>query len=194
MYNHLIIVGAGGHGQAVADLALSTGNFEKVSFVDDCYPGKKIALGLPICGKAESLLNNTLKFDSCFVAIGNNIVREKIINQILELELPLVNLVHPKAWVSCFAELAGGVAVMAGAVVGTNTKLALGSLINANATIDHDCVLHEYAHIGVGVQLAGGVHIGPSAWLQAGTCAGYFVNVKPSVIHPPGSVLISKST
>jgi hypothetical protein len=38
MYKHLLIVGSGGHGQSVADLALSSGQFEKVSFVDDSYP------------------------------------------------------------------------------------------------------------------------------------------------------------
>ena len=38
IYKHLIIVGSGGHGQAIADLALSTGNFERVSFVDDSFP------------------------------------------------------------------------------------------------------------------------------------------------------------
>jgi hypothetical protein len=31
MYKHLIVVGAGGYDQAVADLVLSTGKFEKVS-------------------------------------------------------------------------------------------------------------------------------------------------------------------
>jgi saccharopine dehydrogenase-like NADP-dependent oxidoreductase len=38
MYKHLIVFGAGGHGQTVADLALSSGDCEKVSFVDDSYP------------------------------------------------------------------------------------------------------------------------------------------------------------
>ena len=37
MYTHLVIVGAGGHGQAIADLALSLNKFHKISFLDDSY-------------------------------------------------------------------------------------------------------------------------------------------------------------
>lgn len=45
-------------------------------------------------------------------------------------------------------------------------------IINANATVDHDVVMEELSHIGVGVQLAGSVKIGVRAWLQAGAVVG----------------------
>lgn len=50
MYKHLLIVGSGGHGQSLADLALSSGQFEKVSFIDDSYPENTTALNLDILG------------------------------------------------------------------------------------------------------------------------------------------------
>ena len=75
MYKHLIIVGSGGHGQAVADLALFTGDFEKVSFVDDSFPKNMRALGLDIVGNSDSLFSGLIDFDACIVAIGNNRVR-----------------------------------------------------------------------------------------------------------------------
>lgn len=43
---------------------------------------------------------------------------------------------------------------MAGATVGTSAMVKTGGLINANVTVDHDCVTHEFSHLGVGVQLA----------------------------------------
>ena len=78
---------------------------------------------------------------------------------------------------------------MAGAVVGTNAQLTLGSLVNANATVDHDCKLDEFAHIGVGVQLAGGVQVGSCAWLQAGSCVGYSVDVIKNENYDVGTIL-----
>lgn len=190
MYKHLIIIGCGGHGQAVADLALLSGNFEKVSFVDDSFPQNTKALGLGVIGNSDLLFSGSLVFDACFVAIGNNAVRQNLVTKIVEQNLPLISLIHPKAWVSDYASVALGVVIMAGAVVGTNAKLALGSLVNANSTVDHDCVLAEYAHIGVGVSLSGGVKVGRSAWLQAGCSAGYFVEVEANKTHISGTALI----
>ncbi|MEW6996611.1 hypothetical protein AADZ86_02735 [Colwelliaceae bacterium BS250] len=190
MYKQLVIVGSGGHGQAVADLALSSGKFEKVSFVDDSYPDNTTALNLDVLGKSDSLFSGTIKFDACIVAIGNNAVRKKLVSKIVEHNLPLISLIHPRAWVSDYATIGLGVVVMAGAIVGTNAKLALGSLVNANAAVDHDCFLDEFAHIGVGVNLAGGVKVGKSVWLQAGCSAGYFVEVADDELVPPGTILV----
>ncbi|KGJ94238.1 acetyltransferase [Thalassotalea sp. ND16A] len=190
MTSSLIIVGAGGHGQAVADLAESTGEYEEICFVDDCFPERNKALGKDIVAKTESLFTEELEFNAVFVAIGNNKIRKAIIERIKDSELSLVSLIHPNARLSKYAEVDDGVAVMAGAVVGTNARLKLGALVNANATVDHDCVLHEYAHIGVGVQLAGGVEVASGSWMQAGSCAGYFVKTEEGVVYPPGTTLI----
>lgn len=189
MHNHLIIIGAGGHGQAIADLALSLNRFNEISFLDDSYPENTSAIGLSIIGKSSALFDGNLNYDSCFVAIGNNKIRKLIVTRIIENKLPLINLIHPKAWVSDFAVVKEGCAVMAGAIVGTNAKLGLASLVNANATVDHDCVLHKFSHLGVGVQLAGGVEIGESAWLQSGCCAGYGVKVLEQRVFSPGSTI-----
>ncbi|MOA60578.1 hypothetical protein D3C78_1854890 [compost metagenome] len=55
--------------------------------------------------------------------------------------------------------------------------------------MDHDASLGDFAHLGVGVQIAGGVRIGSRTWLQAGGCAGYNVVVPDGAIFPPGHIL-----
>ena len=189
MFKNLIIIGAGGHGQAVADLAISLDKFEKISFLDDSYPENVAALGFPIVGKSIDLFKNKVDFDACFVAIGNNEARKKLIDKIIESELPLVSLIHPKAWVSSFASIGAGCAIMAGAVVSTNAKLGVGVLINANATVDHDCILGDFSHLGVGGQLAGGVMIGNCALLKTGCTVGCGVKVNPKEVFSAGMCL-----
>jgi acyl-[acyl carrier protein]--UDP-N-acetylglucosamine O-acyltransferase len=49
--------------------------------------------------------------------------------------------------------------------------------VHVNASVDHHCRLEDFAHLGSGVQLAGGVRVGWSAWMHAGSSAGCFVLV-----------------
>jgi sugar O-acyltransferase (sialic acid O-acetyltransferase NeuD family) len=188
MHKHLVIIGSGGHGQAVAELAMLTGKWDDVSFLDDCYPQKKRALNLPIIGNISSLFSGEHQFNSCFVAIGNNHIRKNIIEKIMSYNFELATLIHPNAWVSAHTIIKDGSAIMAGSVIGTNAKLGIGSVVNANSTVDHDCVLADFSHIGVGVHLAGGVQVGENSWLQTGCCAGYNVTVNGGETYLPGTI------
>ena len=189
MTDKLVIIGAGGHGQALADLAESLSEWSEIVFVDDCYPSKTEALGFQIVGKVADIFQTSLKRNSFIVAIGHNDVRMELIKEIKLRGLNLVSLIHNKSFVSKYAKIGVGVVVMAGAVISTNVKLADGCLINSNATVDHNCNLEPGAHLGVGVQLAGGVFIGAKAWLQSGVSAGYHTNVKEGDIVSTGTCL-----
>lgn len=187
----LLIIGAGGHGQAIMDLAEATGEYSDIFFADDNAPSDGLVMGREVVAKVEEVYKGNIKVDDVFVAIGNNTVRKKIVERLKVEGFNLTTLIHPQATVSKYAQIEEGVAIMAGAYVGTSTVVKAGAVINANATADHDCVLHEFSHLGVGVQLAGGVEVGAMAWLQAGSSCGYFVKAEEGKVYPPGSVLAS---
>lgn len=187
----LLIVGGGGHGRAVAEAAAMTGEWNDIVFADDSYHAQEKSGRWPIIGTTTQLSDFSGSYQGAIVAIGNQVVRERLTNVLEELGLPLVTIVHPRAWVSDSANVAPGCAIMAGAVVGASARLGRGVIINANATADHDATLGDFAHLGVGVQLAGGVIVEDRAWLQAGSCAGYRVRVPSGAILPPGSRLIA---
>lgn len=186
----LIVVGAGGHGAAVAEAAMLSGQWADVVFLDDGYPAKLECQGWPVIGSMAAL-EQCPAGSGVIVAIGNQAAREQKFVQLRQAGMKLVSIVHPKAWVSEGAALGKGVAVMAGAIVGINAKVGDGAIVNANATVDHDVVLEAFAHLGVGVQLAGGVKVGRAAWLQAGSCAGYRVVVADGAVTQPGTALIA---
>lgn len=187
----LLIVGSGGHGRAVAEAAAMTGEWSDIVFADDSYPTQKKSGRWPIIGTTTQLPDLSGNYQGAIVAIGNQTVRERLANTLEELGLPLVTIIHPRAWVSDSADVAPGCAIMAGAVVGASARLGRGVIINANATADHDTTLGDFAHLGVGVQLAGGVIVEERAWLQAGSCAGYRVCVPSGAVLPPGSRLVA---
>ncbi|KRC73475.1 putative acetyltransferase EpsM [compost metagenome] len=187
----LLIVGGGGHGRAVAEAAAMTGEWAGIVFADDAYPAQQQSGDWRIVGSTGQLPELARGCHAAIVAIGNQAVRQRLTDTLVALDVPLATVVHPRAWVSALAVIGAGSAIMAGAVVGACARLGRGVIVNANATADHDAVLGDFAHLGVGVQLAGGVVVEDRAWLQAGSCAGYRVRVPADAVLPPGSRLIA---
>lgn len=185
----LLIVGAGGHGKAVAEAALLSGEWQRIAFVDDRWPALRETFGWPVVSDVAGLAALEVQAEGAIAAIGNNAKREQCIKVIHAAGLPLVSVVHPRACVSPAATIGAGTAIMALAMVGVDAAIGEGAIVNANATVDHDASLGNFAHLGVGVQLAGGVNIGARTWLQAGCSAGYLVVVGDGVVCAPGTVL-----
>lgn len=187
MSKALLVLGAGGHGKAVAEAALLSQRWERVVFLDDGRPKNSVVLGCKVVGKIDSISGLADQFSDAIAAVGNNKIREKWVGLIEQTGLTLVSVVHPFAWSSPSAVIGSGSAVMAGAVLGTDCFIGKGSIVNANATVDHDVRMDAFGHLGVGVQLAGGVQIGSRAWLQAGVSCGYNVVVPEDAVLEPGT-------
>lgn len=191
MESILLILGAGGHGRAVAEAALLSGQWQSVRFLDDRWPELIELYGIAVVGKPDDLAVHAGAGSAAIAAVGNNALRERWCQLIEAAGLTLATVIHPRAFVSADAEVGSGVAVMAMAMVGVGAVLGRGAIVNANATVDHDAILGAFAHLGVGVQLAGGVKVGARAWLQAGCSAGYHVVVEDGALHASGTVLRS---
>ena len=73
--------------------------------------------------------------------------------------------------------------------MGANAKLGLATIVNSHSTIDHDAIVGDFAHLGVGVHLAGSAVIGKAAFLQAGTVGGYNTKVDDYSVCPAGTIL-----
>lgn len=185
----LLILGAGGHGKAVAEAALLSGDWQSVLFLDDRWPQLQESLGFPVVADIAELAGACQQAQAAIVAVGNNALREQWMEAVRAVGLPLTTVVHPQACVSPSAQVGEGCAIMALAMVGVDVRIGSGAIVNAHATVDHDASLGDFAHLGVGVQIAGGVHVGARAWLQAGCCAGYRVVVPDGAQVGPGMAL-----
>ncbi|WP_313089527.1 acetyltransferase [Pseudomonas sp.] len=185
----LLIIGAGGHGKAVAEAALLSGEWQRIAFADDRWPALREIFGWPVVANVAGLAALKVTLAGAIAAVGNNAVRARWVEAIRAAGLPLVTVVHPRACVSAAASIGAGTAIMALAMVGVDATVGEGAIVNANATVDHDASLGDFAHLGVGVQLAGGVKVGARAWLQAGCSAGYRIVVGDGVVCAPGTVL-----
>ncbi len=191
MNKGLLILGAGGHGQCIAELAVLSGEYTQIAFLDDSYQ-EGISQRCKILGRIDSLKYHK-SFTHVVIGVGNNKVRENLHMSVLEEGLELATLVHPGAWVSPSAQLGRGCVVFAGVVIGPQVQIGDGVIINCNSTVDHHGVVDNFAHLGVGVQLAGDCHIGKGAFVQAGSCGGLKAVAEPYATYAPGSTLKSRA-
>jgi sugar O-acyltransferase (sialic acid O-acetyltransferase NeuD family) len=184
--NRLLIVGAGGHGRAVAEAVQLAGEFELAGFADDGWPGLREVWDHPVLAATGDLAACRAKADAAIVAIGNNAVREALHARLRAAGFVLATVVHPRAFVSPRATLGAGCAVMAGAIVGTEARLGEGAIVNCGAVVDHHCEVADFGHLGVAACMAGGSVLGRGAWMQAGSALGYGVRVADGAVLQPG--------
>lgn len=162
--------------------------YEKIVFLDD-NESRSDNSKVRVIGKTSDLKVYAGTAKHIVIGIGNNKLRESFHQQLELLSIYPITLIHPFAFVSTSATLGHGSVVLAGAVVGANSTLGVGTIVNCHSTVDHDSTLGDFAHLGVGVHLAGGACIGKSAFLQAGTVGGYSAKVEEHVICSPGTIL-----
>ncbi len=163
----LLIIGAGGHGRVVAETAELCGH-GRIAFLDGRWPDIRSTGAWPVIGKDASLEEMRKDYSHCFVAIGDNTTRLKVMDRAREAGYQLPLLVHPSATVSKYAKLEEGGIVCAGAVAGVFVKSGRGVILNTGCTVDHDCLLGDGVHVSPGAHLAGGVHVGGRSWIGIG--------------------------
>lgn len=183
----LIIIGAGGHGRVIADIAQKTGEYEAISFLDDGE--SKTSMGLPVVGGTNEL-EKYVKTADIFVAIGNSAVRGDFIERLLAMGANVPTLIHPSAVIGACVEIGAGTAIMAGAVINPCAKLGKGVILNTCSSIDHDCVVGDYCHIAVGVHVAGTVVLGDRVWLGAGVTVKNNVSICSDCMIGAGAVVV----
>lgn len=186
----LLVVGAGGHGRSVAEAALLSGRFEVIAFLDDSTPAEEAVLGLPVWGPVESIAQYRTAMDQAVVAVGNNAVRETLMQRWATAGVTWATVVHPRAIVAPSAVLGAGSAVMAGAIIGTEARLGMGSIVNCGAVVDHHATVEDFGHLGVNASMAGGTRLGRGGWMQAGSTLAYGAVVPSSATVGPGEAVV----
>ena len=147
---NLLIIGAGGHGKVVAEIATECG-YGKIDFLDD---NSSDAMG-----KISDLGKFVDQYQYAFVSIGNNKFREELIEILKKCGYQIPFLIHPTAYVSRSAKIGKGTVVEPKAIVNANTKIAEGCIISVGAIVDHNVVIEKYCHINAGVIVNAGATV-----------------------------------
>ena len=182
--NRLIIVGAGGHGKVIADIAFKNG-YTDINFLDD--NATDACMGFPVigaCSQIETFDDGNTDF---VIGIGSNAVRKLFAEK---YKVNWVTLVHPSAQIAFNASIGKGTVVMAGAVVNVCATIGKHCIINTSAVVEHDNIINDYVHISPSVALGGTVHIGDKTHIGIGTTVKNNIEICDDCIIGAGTVVV----
>jgi len=167
----IFIIGAGGHGQVVADIFRAQRKAGLIgpptAFLDD-DPRRHGALqvGTRVLGSLSLL--TTEPHAAVVVAIGDNRTRARLFARLIAKgEVPTV-AEHPRSIVAEDVALGAGSMVCAGAVINTGSVVGANTIVNTGATVDHHASIGDHVHIAPGVHLGGEVRVGEGALIGIG--------------------------
>jgi len=161
------ILGAGGHGHDIADIARACGMFP--IFYDD--------------GNNAFVLCEYAK-DPSIVGVNDPSTRRR-----LAVGSTPTRLVHPTAVVSPSAVLSPGVVVGAGSLVGPGTVLGPHVHLGAGCTVTRTKV-GGFTTIAPGVDIAGDVSIGEECLIGVGSTVSNLVSIGDRCVVGAGAVVV----
>jgi sugar O-acyltransferase (sialic acid O-acetyltransferase NeuD family) len=167
----ILILGAGGHGQVVADIfraRRSSGLASApIAFLDDNRASHGTAPGgWEVLGSTALLAS--LPHDGVVVAIGDNHTRALVYADITAAGETLAVAEHPRSIVAEDVELGAGSMVCAGAVINTGSVIGANAIVNTGATVDHHAEIGDHVHIAPGAHLGGEVRVEQGALIGIG--------------------------
>lgn len=159
MAKSLLIIGAGGHGKVVKEVAEAVG-YDKIAFLDD---NSEEAVG-----KIADSKQFVQEYQAAFVGIGNNKFRNELLQRLEQEGFEIPALLHPTAYISKTAVIGKGTVVEPKAIVNANSKVGSGCIISVGAIVDHDVVLGDCVHVNADAICKAGSFVAKETKLEAG--------------------------
>lgn len=188
--NKVILIGYSGHAYVVADTAIEN-ELHLLGYTDNrkvqSNPFELYYLG----NEKENSFFDKNKGVKFLIGIGDNIIREKIFNFIVENNREIHTLISQSVSISKTACIGNGTFVNKNVSINAFAKIGNNVILNTSCVIEHDCVVGNSAHIAPGAVLAGNVSIGDRSFIGANAVVKQGVVIGKDVIVGAGSVVIN---
>lgn len=159
MTKSLLILGAGGHGKVVKEIAEALG-YTKIAFLDDN--------GTEAIGRIADSQAFVDEYKAALVGIGNNKFRGELLARLEEEGFNIPVLIHPTAYVSKSAVIGKGTVVEPLAIVNASSNIGIGCIVSVGSIVDHDAVLEDCVHVNAGAICKAGSFVAKGTKLEAG--------------------------
>ena len=193
--NDLIIIGAGGLGREIYNLATQCGgylvNFRIKGFLDDNLLAlDKFNVYPPILGRIEDYCIGENDVFTC--SFGNVKSKKHTIESLKGRGGKFISLIHPTAIINFTAILGVGCIVFPFAQVGSAAVVGDYVLIQSYAGVSHDVQIGDYTRIDVQVLCVGGVVIGNNVTVHSGAILNHKVVVEDNAVVGATSFVIRR--
>ena len=189
----ILIIGAGGHGRVLADLAFCLGR-QVLGFLDrDARLHGTVIDGIKVLGGDECLAEHSTDAVSLVNGIGSILrpdFRRDVYMRLKGLGYQFEALCHPASSVSRSVVFAQGVQMMAGVIVQNGARIGENTIINTGVIVEHDCVVGAHSHLAPGAVVCGDVRIGESCHIGVGAVIVQGLSVGDGALVAAGAVVV----
>lgn len=195
----LVLLGAGGFGRETAEVvrainaACADGpRWDLAGLLDDDAARWGTSAGdTAVLGGLDRLAGMpAARVVVCTGHPGDFTSKHRIVARLALAPERFATLIHPAATVPPSCAIGPGTVVLAGAVATTGVEIGAHVGVMPQAVFTHDDRVDDYATIGAGVCLAGGVHVCEGAYVGAGALVRESVTIGPWALVGMGSVVI----
>ena len=152
----------------------------------------KVIYGYKVIGKDNdivSIISSDSTIKGYFIGIGNMKVRAKMIKRLNDtIKLKAVNIVHPTAIISKYAEIGVGNIFEAFTKIANSVKIGNHCIVNSFTAVNHDQIIGDNVLLAGLVSLAG-KKIGSNTIIADGASIGFKVSIGKNCIIGDGSVV-----
>lgn len=188
----LLLIGGGGHCCSCIDVIESTKNFQIRGVVQPKFSADSV-LGYSIIGSDDDLPRLIKRSKLALITVGqikNPTVRIQLFDFLTQLGAELAVVISPKAHFSRRSFIGEGSIVMHGAIVNANVRIGKNCIVNSQALLEHDVVIHDHCHISTGALVNGNVTVGKGSFVGSGAVLKQGVKLGENVIIGAGQVVL----
>lgn len=187
----VILVGYSGHGLVVADIAFEN-NLNVIGYTEKSLNDVNPFM-LEYLGNESSPDFKGWDLDVDFLlGIGDNLLREKIYNLIINNGKKVISLINSTSSISRFAVIGEGVFINRNVTINAFANIGNNVILNTGCIIEHECEIQENVHIAPGAVLAGNVIVGAGTFIGANAVVKQGVVIGKNVIVGAGTVVLNE--
>lgn len=181
------VIGYSGHSYVIIDILLNAGRM--VTAYCDSGEKERNPFHLQYLGTETEAIEQLKGYDY-FIGIGHNGIRRKVYQALFDHLGNPVNAIHPSAVISASVEMNYGIMISANATINPLVTLGTGVICNTSCSIDHECIVEDFAHVGPGAVLCGNVKVGANTFVGANAVVKQGVTIGQNVTIGAGTVVI----
>jgi sugar O-acyltransferase (sialic acid O-acetyltransferase NeuD family) len=189
----LLIIGGGLGAVQVLDSLSRSEHQRATAIVDDNRNLRgKTVMGVPILGGQESIdvLFKQKLFDAAVVSVSTSIAfRQKMGEKLLQLNIPMANIIDPSARVQRNAVLGVGNVILAYCHIGACASVGNGNFFSPYVDVEHHCVVGDFCTFGPGVMMSSLVTVGARVKFGTGIFIEPKLTIGPDSIIGSGAIL-----
>lgn len=188
-FKNVYIFGYSGHSYVLIESMLELGYtilgyFDKQQAISNPYNLKYFGYEL------DMDLKSIIKDDYVFPTVGENHIREKIVNLFIAEHLNQFTLIDKSGYVSKTTTIGLSTYVGKNSIVNALSKIGTGVILNSNSVVEHECEIGNFVHVAPAATLAGNVKVGSCSFVGANSISKQNISIGINCILGAGSVLL----